>query len=79
MAQVSLSKRITVVPAVLVGKPVIRGTRLSVEFIMGLLAEGWSHADILREYPGIAEDDILACLDYAREVISSERVYPTAA
>ena len=79
MAQVSLSQRITVDPSVLVGKPVIRGTRLSVEFIMGLLAEGWSHADILREYPGIAEDDILACLDYAREVISSERVYPTAA
>ena len=79
MTQISLSDRITLDPAVLVGKPVIRGTRLSVEFIVGLLAAGWSHADIVKEYPGIAEDDILACLDYALEVISSERVYPTAA
>ncbi len=65
MAQVSLSDRITADPAVLVGKPVIRGTRLSGEFIVGLLAEGWSHADILREYPWIVEDDIVACREFA--------------
>ena len=79
MAQISLSERITVDPAVLVGKPVIRGTRLSVEVIMGLLAEGWSHADIQRSYPGLAEEDILAYRDYARELVASERVFPTAA
>jgi uncharacterized protein (DUF433 family) len=48
MAQISLSERITVDPAVLVGKPVIRGTRLAIEFIMGLLTAGWSHGDIQR-------------------------------
>ena len=79
MAQNSLSKRITVDPAVLVGKPVVRGTRLSVELIMGLLAAGWPHADIQRSYPGLTEEDILACLDYARELVASERVFPTAA
>lgn len=71
--------RIALDPKVLAGKPVIRGTRLSVEFIIGLMAEGWSEADIVANYPGIAHDDILACLAYARDALSSERVFPTAA
>jgi len=71
--------RIALDPTVLAGKPVIRGTRLSVEFIIGLMSEGWSEADILRNYPGLATDDILACLAYAREVLRAERVYPSAA
>jgi uncharacterized protein (DUF433 family) len=45
--------RITLAPDVLAGKPVIRGTRLSVEFVIGLMADGWSAADILENYPGI--------------------------
>ena len=53
-------------PEVLAGKPVIRGTRLSVEFVIGLMADGWSEGDILANYPGIVHDDISACLDYAR-------------
>jgi uncharacterized protein (DUF433 family) len=66
-------------PNVLAGKPVIRGTRLSVEFVIGLLADGWSEADILANYPGIKREDILACLAYARETLRSERVFPSAA
>lgn len=71
--------RIVLDPAVLAGKPVVRGTRLSVEFIIGLLAERWSEADILAAYPGLEAEDIRACLAYARDVLSSERVFPTAA
>lgn len=66
-------------PAVLVGKPVIRGTRLSVDFVIGLMADGWTEADILRNYPGISHDDLAACLAYARDVLRSEKVYPSAA
>jgi len=52
-------------PAILVGKPVIKGTRLSVEFVVGLLAQGWSETEVLKNYPGLAHEDILACLEYA--------------
>jgi uncharacterized protein (DUF433 family) len=71
--------RITLDPQVLLGKPVIRGTRLSVEFVIGLLADGWGEADILANYPGITHDDLIACLAYARDLLSSERIFPTAA
>jgi uncharacterized protein (DUF433 family) len=71
--------RIVLDTAVLTGKPVVRGTRLSVDFIIGLMADGWSEADILRNYPGLAHDDIAACLAYARDVLRSEKVYPSAA
>ena len=71
--------RVVVDAAVLVGKPVVKGTRLSVEFIIGLLAQGWSEADILRNYPGLTREDIQACLDYAREVLQTEHIYPLPA
>lgn len=71
--------RITVDPAVLVGKPVVKGTRLAVEFIVGLLAQDWSEADILRNYPGLTREDVLACLAYAEDRLKSERVYPLSA
>jgi uncharacterized protein (DUF433 family) len=71
--------RITLDPPVLAGKPVIRGTRLAVEFVIGLLADGWSETDILANYPGITHEDIIACLAYARDVLSAEKVFPTAA
>jgi uncharacterized protein (DUF433 family) len=70
--------RIVLDPAVLAGKPVIRGTRLSVDFIIGLMADGWSDADILRNYPGLSRDDLTACLAYARDMLKSEKVYPAA-
>jgi len=71
--------RIALDPKVLAGKPVVRGTRLSVEFIVGLMAEGWDESDILNEYPGLEHDDVLACLAYARDTLVSEKVLPSAA
>jgi uncharacterized protein (DUF433 family) len=65
--------RISLSPDVLAGKPVVRGTRLAVEFVIGLLADGWTEADILTNYPDVMHDDIIACLAYA------EKVYPSAA
>jgi uncharacterized protein (DUF433 family) len=73
------NNRIALAPEILAGKPVIRGTRLSVEFVIGLLADGWTEADILENYPGIEHDDVLACLAYARDILSSERIFPSAA
>jgi uncharacterized protein (DUF433 family) len=61
-------------PAVLVGKPVIKGTRLAVEFILELIAEGWSKADMLRNYPGLTREQILACVAYAKDRLSDEKV-----
>lgn len=71
-----INERIEINPAVLVGKPVIKGTRLAVEFIIDLLAQGWSKDEILRNYPGINGADIQACLQYASSVLKNERVYP---
>jgi uncharacterized protein (DUF433 family) len=75
----SWEERITLDPKVLVGKPVIRGTRLAVEFIMELLANNWSEQQIIENYPGITHEDISACLHYATEMLKSERVYVTPA
>ena len=69
-------ERIVIDPAVLVGKPVIKGTRLAVEFIIDLLAQGWPEDEILRNYPGVSREDIQACLAYASAVLHSEKVYP---
>jgi uncharacterized protein (DUF433 family) len=66
---------ITVDPAILTGKPIISGTRLSVEFILELIAEGWSEAEILRNYPGITHEQILACVAYAKDRLSEESVF----
>jgi uncharacterized protein (DUF433 family) len=57
----AIEQRIVLDPAVLAGKPIVRGTRLSVEFIIGLMADGWSEADILANYPGLTREDIAAC------------------
>jgi uncharacterized protein (DUF433 family) len=73
------NSRIILDPAVLAGKPIIRGTRLAVEFVIGLVAEGWSEADILANYSGLAHEDVVACLAYARDMLGSERVFPNAA
>jgi len=71
--------RIAVDPAVLVGKPVIKGTRLAVEFIVGLLAQGWTREEVLASYPGITMEDILACLAYAEDRLRCEKIYPRSA
>lgn len=72
----SWQERIVVDPETLVGKPVIRGTRLSVELIVDLLGQGWSEADVLRSYPKLTAEDIQACLKYASAVMQSEKIYP---
>jgi uncharacterized protein (DUF433 family) len=73
---VELNDRIVVDPNILVGKPVIAGTRISVEFIVNLLASGWDREQILANYPHLSDRDILACLQYAGDLLHNERVYP---
>jgi len=72
----TIQDRIVVDPQILVGKPVVKGTRLAVEFIIDLLAQGWSEADLLRNYLSLTHEDILACLAYAGLRLKAERVYP---
>lgn len=67
-------ERITANPEVLVGKPVVKGTRISVELVLDLLARGYTHADVLRQYDHITAEDIQACLAYATEVVGLERM-----
>ena len=67
--------RIVVNPKVLVGKPVIKGTRIAVEFVVDLLGRGWTTEQILHEYDHLTPEDIQACLAYAGEVLKSEKVY----
>ena len=71
-------EHITADPKVLVGKPIVRGTRLSVEFIIDLSASRWTEQQILDNYPILTHEDIEACLHYANELVKSERVYPVA-
>ena len=66
---IALNDRIIIDPKILTGKPVVRGTRISVEFVVDLLAAGWSHAQILASYPHLSEEDIRACLAYASELL----------
>jgi len=79
MSDQQLLKRIVCDPKVMVGKPVIRGTRLTVEYILNLLAHGSSAADILAEYEGLTVDDIQACLLFASQSLSSTTFMPLVA
>jgi uncharacterized protein (DUF433 family) len=71
-------ERITAEPTVLVGKPVVRGTRLAVEFILDLVAGGWSFDEVLANYPGLTVEDIRACVAYARDVFVEVQGFPVA-
>ena len=73
------SVRIVVDPKILAGKPVIRGSRLAVEFILELLAAGQSESDILTNYPGLTREDILACLSYASYLAHECKAFPIPA
>ena len=68
--------RIVSDPEILVVKPVIKGTRISVELILGWLANGWTHGQILESYPNIAREDILAALAFATERLHEEDYIP---
>lgn len=76
MTDQALLERITVNPNVLTGKPVIKGTRLSVEFILNLLAHGAATAEILDEYKGLTAEDIQACLLFAGKSLGSTEFMP---
>ena len=69
-------KRITFNPNIFGGKPIIRGRRLAVEHVMGMLAAGDSFETILEGYPWLEREDILACLVYAHRLVGHERVQP---
>ena len=69
-------ERIVVDPKILVGKPIIRGTRLSVEFVLDMLANDWTIEQILNEYPQLRREDIMAVLKYAAEMVKDEKVFP---
>lgn len=73
------SPRIVLDPEVMLGKPVVRGTRITVEHVVGLMAEGWTETQLLENHPQLTRADIQACLAYARDLVASERVFPSAA
>lgn len=74
-----LRQRIVVDPEVMVGKPVIRGTRIPVELILDKLAYNLDVDEILKSYPSLTRDDIRACIDYAYALVKGEVVYPLTA
>jgi uncharacterized protein (DUF433 family) len=76
MEEQKLLDRITFNPKVMVGKPVIKGTRLTVEYILGLLAHGTTAAEILKEYDGLAQEDIQACLLFAAQSLENTAFMP---
>ena len=76
MNERQLLERVTLNPSVMVGKPVIKGTRLTVEFILGLLAHGATPAEILEEYNGLVPEDIQACLLFATKSLSETDFMP---
>jgi uncharacterized protein (DUF433 family) len=72
----SWKSRIILDEKVLAGKPVIRGTRISVEHIVSLLGKGWTNDQILKNYPMLKKRDIEAALKYAAETLKQEKIYP---
>lgn len=71
-----LLDRITINPDIFGGKPIIRGRRLAVEHVLGMLAAGDDMETILEGYPWLERDDVLACVEYARRLVAHERVVP---
>ena len=76
MDETALLQRITCDPRIFGGKPIIRGRRLAVEHVLGMLAAGDSTETILAGYAWMERDDVLACLAYARRLVGHERVEP---
>ncbi|OFX14884.1 MAG: hypothetical protein A2Z18_09640 [Armatimonadetes bacterium RBG_16_58_9] len=78
MEERELLKRISLDPKVMLGKPVITGTRLTVEYVLDRLAHGATAADLVEEYDGLSTDDIAACLLFARQSLSDTDYFPLA-
>jgi len=72
----ALLDRIAVDPQVMVGKPVIKGTRITVQHVLGLLAQGAKYTEILSDYPHITQEDLYACLLFAQQAIDSSVFTP---
>jgi uncharacterized protein (DUF433 family) len=72
---INLVDHIEINPRILLGKPIIRGTRIPVELIVKLIAQEWTHADILKEYPSLKQEDIRAALLYAEKVLEEEEIF----
>lgn len=75
---VDLARHIEINPKILLGKPVIRGTRIPVELVVKLVAQGWNDKEILKEYPSLKAEDIRAALLYAEKVLEGEEVFSLA-
>jgi uncharacterized protein (DUF433 family) len=73
--EAAMTRRIEINPSVMLGKPVIRNTRIPVELLLRKLAEGAQIAELLDAYPRLTEDDIRACLEYAADTIAHEATY----
>jgi uncharacterized protein (DUF433 family) len=78
MKDEQLLERISINPKIMVGKPVIRGTRLTVEYILNLLAHGATAEEILKEYQGLTREDIQACLLFATKSLENTAFMPLA-
>jgi len=78
-AEEELLERIVVNPKVMGGKPIVKGTRITVEQVLILLAQGLSAQEILKDYPHLSKEDISAVLLYAAKVASEEEVFPVTA
>lgn len=74
MSEIELLERITINPGIFGGKPIVRGRRLAVEHVLGMLAAGDTIQTLLEAYPWLEEDDVRACLLYARKVVGEEHV-----
>jgi uncharacterized protein (DUF433 family) len=76
MDEQDLLGRITVNPGIFGGKPIVRGRRLAVEHVLGMMAAGDSIETVLEGYPWLEREDVLACLVYARRLVGHERIEP---
>jgi len=72
----NLYEQVELNPEVLLGKPIIRGTRIPVQLIVKLIAQGWKNEEILKEYPVLKEENIRAALLYAEKVLEEEEIFP---
>jgi uncharacterized protein (DUF433 family) len=72
-----MTDRIVLDPAIMLGKPTIRGTRITVELILRKLSEGATESDLLEAYPHLSPDDIRAAIKYAADVVAHEEVFPS--
>lgn len=79
MTEQELLERVVLNPKVMVGKPVIRGTRLTVEYVLNLLAHNATMAEILGEYKGLVQEDIQACLLFATQALANTSFVPLVA